>query len=125
MKGKTFEYDLMFENSSSDLLLTENLRNKNLIHRMMQSASYQEALNKLGDSQKYKRIEKGLEASDWNDCDKGKALLSSIYLRSVGKGENALELSLVLADNLALDKDARKEFNTPKYIKEAIKWVLS
>lgn len=125
MKGKTFEYDLMFGNSSSDLLLTENLRNKKLISRMMKSASYQEALDELGDTRKYKRIEDGLKASDWNACDKRKALLSSIYLRSVGKGENALELSLVLADNLALDKDARKEFNTPKYIKEAIKWVLS
>lgn len=125
MKGKTFEYDLMFENSNSDLLLTENLRNKKLIDRIMKSESYNDAVSRLGDSRKHKKIKNGLETSDWNDCEKKRALLSSIYLHSVEKGENALELLLVLADNLAVDKDKRKDFNTPKYIKEAIKWVLS
>jgi hypothetical protein len=55
---------------------------------------------------------------------KKKAVFASRYLNSVGKGENALELSVALKENL--EKRGTEEyqnFNVPNYIREAIEWM--
>lgn len=124
--GKTFEYDLMRFNPDLELLLTEGVNNQKEIKAMMGQnyAGALEKLKKTGD--KNKRIKASLEASDWGEEDKRKALIASRYLNSVGKGENALELSMALTENIELpDGDAKKKaFVVPDYIEEAIEWLL-
>ena len=60
----------------------------------------------------------------WSDYEKKAALNASRYLNSVGKGENALELSSILQENyLKNGTEDFQEFHVPKYIKDAIEWV--
>lgn len=72
------------------------------------------------------RIETSIKNSTWSDEDKKKAVLASRYLNSVGKGENALELSVKLKENYDLtDGNAnKKDFVVPQYIDEALTWLL-
>ena len=120
-KGKTFEYDLMLSNPVSDILLTDDLSNKKRISNMQQR-TYTEALALLPNRPVYNRIEESLSQCDWDENDKRQALLASVYLQSVSKGTNALELSQRLLENK--DSDNPKPFNVPKYIKDAIEWLI-
>lgn len=125
--GKTFEYQLAFDNPQSSLLLSESIANaeelQNLMN-MLDKNSIENMLKCLNDSKENSRIQCALKNSDWNINDKKKAIIASRYLNSVGKGENALELASVLKDNLLLKNSKEyKEFIVPKYISEAIKWV--
>lgn len=121
--GKTFEYDLALNNHNSELLLTDSITNKEMIKDLM-GATYEEAKKNIANTVENERIKEGLEKSDWDDEDKLKALIASIYLNSIQKGVNALELSSNLKENLNKDEDKRKAFNVPEYIKEAIEWLL-
>lgn len=98
-KGKTLEYDLMLHNSTSEILLVNGLPNKDEI-REIQATSFPACLEKLRKSKENHRIKESLNNSLWSDDDKKKALLAARYLNSVGKGENALELSIALRENL-------------------------
>lgn len=126
-KGKTFEYDLTLYNPKLELLLTESIANRNEIKTLMGKANLQDMLTELRESDENERIEESINNSDWYDEDKMKAIIASRYLNSVGKGENALELSVALMDNFELpDVDAnKKEFVVPNYIKNALTWLLS
>jgi hypothetical protein len=120
-KGKTFEYDLMLSNPVSDILLTDDLSNKKRISNMQQY-TYTEALALLPNRPVYNRIKGSLSQCDWDENDKKQALLASVYLQSVSKGTNALELSQRLLEDK--DSDNPKPFNVPKYIKDAIEWLI-
>lgn len=122
-KGKTLEYDLMLHNSTSEILLVKGLSNKDEI-KEIQATDYPACLEKLRKSKENERIKEALKVCPWSDEDKKKALLAARYLNSVGKGENALELSIVLRDNLSKPGGERKEFIVPKYIEEALIWLL-
>lgn len=122
-KGKTLEYDLMLHNSTSEILLVNGLPNKDEI-REIQATSFPACLEKLRKSKENHRIKESLNNSLWSDDDKKKALLAARYLNSVGKGENALELSIALRENLAKQWSERKDFIIPQYIKEALAWLL-
>ena len=52
--------------------------------------------------------------------------IASRYLSSISKGCNALELNLILEDNLMLPNgDKNKfDFNVPTYIDSALKWLF-
>lgn len=52
---------------------------------------------------------------------KRKHLIAAKYLNSVGKGENAMELSDILENNL---KNKKFDFKPPEYIKKAIEWII-
>lgn len=119
--GKTFEYELMLSNSDSDLLLTEDISNKKRIEEM-QKLSFSEALEKLPNWEICKRIRESLNSCDWEQEDKKRALLASVYLKSVSKGTNALELSQKLLENKYSDNP--KPFVVPQYIKDAISWLV-
>ncbi|MCG2138528.1 AAA family ATPase [Staphylococcus epidermidis] len=128
--GKTFEYQLMFDNPSLNLLLTDSISNSQELAELMDHYKKEVSLQKLMDilpkSSENKRIIKSLnETKDsWNEEEKKKALIASRYLNSVGKGENALELASVLKDNLELkNQDEYQEFIVPEYIANAIEWV--
>lgn len=122
-KGKTLEYDLMLHNSTSEILLVNGLPNKDEI-REIQATSFPACLEKLRKSKENHRIKESLNNSLWSDDDKKKALLTARYLNSVGKGENALELSIALRENLTKQWSERKDFIIPQYIKEALAWLL-
>lgn len=124
-KSRTFEYDLMLENSRNDILLLDDLQNKKILKSIMDADNFSTAKVKLRKSKSNTRIVNALESIDWSDEDKCKALLASVYLNSVGKGENALSLCVALNDNLDKNAEERKAFNVPEYIKKAIEWVLS
>lgn len=102
-KGKTFEYELAFENEECKLVFPDPLT--------------------LKDDEELK---KAVEACGWEEPNKKKALKAAYYLLQVdSKGENALELEQRLRANLSLKPEKRDNFVLPAYIKEAIEWVCS
>ena len=123
--GKTLEYDLMRENPNCELLLTESVSNSSEIKAMMKEQDVNEMMTKMRNSEANTRIKSSIEASEWTDEEKRKALLASRYLNSVSKGSNALELNVTLMDNLEKPEAERKEFHVPQYIIDALKWLLS
>lgn len=125
-KGKTFEYDLALCNPKLELLLTESIENQAELKKLMSQTRLQDMLDALRKSKANERIKDAINASSWSDEDKMKAVIASRYLNSVGKGENALELSVVLKDNFELEDDdpQKKTFVVPQYIQEALTWLL-
>ena len=125
--GKTLEYQLAWDNPSNELLLTEGISNAEELRDLMSMVgekSIDDMLKRMHDSEERQRIMEAIQKSIWDDAEKKKAIVSSRYLNSVGKGENALELASVLKDNLlSKGTDRFKEFIVPEYIKNAIKWV--
>lgn len=125
--GKTLEYQLIWDNPLNGLLLTESISNaKELsdLMSMINEKSIDDMLQRMHDSEEKQRIMIAIQKCTWNDSEKKKAVVSSRYLNSVGKGENALELASVLRDNLlSKGTDEFVEFIVPKYILKAIKWV--
>lgn len=125
-KGKTFEYDLVLYNPKSPLLLTDSISNQDELKTMMEKDKLDEMLAVMKKSKENERIATSIKNSAWSEEDKMKAVLASRYLNSVGKGENALELSVKLKENADLpDGNAnKKDFVVPQYINEALTWLL-
>lgn len=126
--GKTFEYDLILTNPNLKLLITEHMKNRRIINNLMDLLKNEKNLDEMKDelrkSKQNNRIIKSIEKSVWKENDKKIALLASIYLNSVDKGEHALELAYKLEDNFKKKgQDGYEEFKVPKYIENAIKWV--
>lgn len=129
--GKTLEYQLAFENEKCRLLLTPSLQNKDELNDLMtmieENKPLDDMLDKLRGSDENNRILDSITKSNrdsWSDEMKKKAIIASRYLNSVGKGENALELSSELRENLSKkDTEGFVDFNVPIYIKEAIEWM--
>lgn len=125
-KGKTFEYDLVLYNPKLELLLTESMSNKRELKKLVSKESLADMIDEMRSSEENNRIVASVNLSSWSDEEKMKAIVASRYLNSVGKGENALELSVALKDNfeLADDDSEKKVFNVPKYIQDALIWLL-
>lgn len=128
--GKTLEYQLILDNPSLKLLLTESIANKQELTELMDlysdNAPLSNLISTLSSTKENNRIIESLRnvGHDWKEDDKKKALIASRYLNSIGKGENALELASVLKDNLELKgQDEYQDFIVPKYIANAIQWV--
>lgn len=124
-KGKTFEYELILSNPNLELLVTESMSNKKEIRELMQ-LNYEGAKDRVKNSEKWNSIKTALDNTDWENEEKRKHLIASRYLCSIGKGENALELCMVLEENYSLkDGDDNKEtFIVPPYIHDALEWLL-
>lgn len=124
-KGKTFEYDLMLHNPTLDILLTESISNKDELTKLIKAYKEGKGIDEfiLRESAENKRIMDSITSSKctWEDDDRKKAIIAARYLNSVGKGENALELSLKLENDL---NSNTPKFNVPKYLKEAIEWIF-
>ena len=122
---------MAFENENRRLLLTPSLQNytelEDIIILLEQEKNTEDLLEKLRDSDENKRITDSIRTANMDTWDvelKKKAVFASRYLNSVGKGENALELSVALKENL--EKRGTEEyqnFNVPNYIREAIEWM--
>lgn len=129
--GRTLEYQIAFENPTCKLLITPSLSNSEELKDLMDfyegSTELDEFLEELSNTKENNRIKQSINSCDakiWDDNTKKKAIIASRYLNSVGKGENALELSSILRDNLyEKGKPGFKEFNVPTYIKDAIDWM--
>lgn len=124
-KGKTFEYELVLYNPALELLITDSIGNQAELKELMKyykdGKPIADFILKLRGSEENKRIIESIEASTWSEEEKKKAIISSRYLNSVGKGENAMELAFVLEDNYT--KAVKETFIVPDYIKEAIEWI--
>ena len=123
--GKTLEYDIMRENPNCKLLLTSSVSNLGEIKAMMEEQDVNEMMSKMRNSEANTRIKTSINASEWAEDEKRKALLASRYLNSVSKGSNALELNVALMNNLDKPEEDRDEFHVPQYIDEALTWLLS
>ncbi|WNF35244.1 AAA family ATPase [Bacillaceae bacterium IKA-2] len=127
--GTTFEYDLILNNPTLKLLITESMSNSTEIMKLMKLYEDREPLSKylieLRKSDENNRIIDSINMNvNWTEDQKYKAIIATRYLNSVGKGENALELAYVLEENLLKKGTAEyKEFIVPDYIKKAIAWV--
>lgn len=126
-KGKTLEYELLMSNPSLKLLLTDSISNRAELESLMtkyeeDDSTVEDLLNLLRDSDENTRIKKSINLSEGLSVEeKKKNIIASRYLNSVGKGENALELSYVLSKNVEKKGTADFiEFNVPQYIKNAI-----
>lgn len=121
-EGSTFEYEMLLENYKSSLFITESVANKELLKNLMENVEeiksnddLLEKVNKFNES-KLKALQiKYIENSKEDIQQKTKHIIASRYLASIGKGEVAQELAIVL------NKDI--EFNVPSYIKEALEWL--
>lgn len=127
--GKTFEYQLAFENPSCTLLITPSMANAEEIEKLMtnyHTSSFEELSQVLSETKENFRIIDGLKQASkmWDEDMKKRALIASRYLNSVSKGAHALELSSILQDNLE-EKGTEKyvDFQVPKYIAKAIDWM--
>lgn len=126
--GKTLEYDIAYYNPTNELIFVDGISNKkeleDLMEKYRKKESIENLLNTLSKSKENDRIKEGIISSTWSYDEKAKAIISSRYLNSIGKGENALELMYVLRENLSMKgKEGYKDFNVPQYIANAIKWV--
>ena len=104
----------------------------NILFGVMDAFSSGESLEYLfallRSSEEDKRItsalRKELSPEVWPESSKKAAVIASRYLNSVGKGENALELSSILQENYSKKGTPEfQEFHVPEYIKNAIEWV--
>lgn len=124
-KGKTLEYQIAFENPLLEILMNDSIKNKDELEALV--AVYKSGGSladfKLRESEENKRIINGISSapSSFSDDDKKKSVIASRYLNSVGKGENALELSIELEKDF--DSGSPK-FIVPKYLKDALEWLL-
>ena len=125
-EGKTLEYDLMLKNPTLELLITSTTKNKielkALISCQQKNSPLSDFIGYLRPSNENDRLIKSINANtSWSDDEKKKALIASRYLNSVGKGENALELSYLLKENF--NSGNTLGFEVPIYIQEAINWI--
>lgn len=125
--GKTFEYEILINNPTLDILLTDSISNSTEIKDLMAlystvGTTLQDLLDKLNASTENQRIIDSITANTtMSDDEKKKAIIAARYLNSVGKGENALELCYALQENLSKKGTADfKEFVVPPYIQSAI-----
>lgn len=125
--GKTFEYEILMNNPTLDILLTDSISNSTEIKDLMTlystvGTTLQDLLDKLKASTENQRIIDSITVNTtMTDDEKKKAIIAARYLNSVGKGENALELCYALQENLNKKGTADfKEFVVPPYIQSAI-----
>ncbi len=124
-KGKTLEYELALYNPTLKLLLTESISNESELAELMKAYEDGKGLEdfNLRDSEENKRIKESITSTNctWDGDDKKKAIIAARYLNSVGKGENALELSVKLEEDF---NSGAPRFVVPNYLKEAIEWLF-
>lgn len=126
-EGKTFEYEVMLHNPQCKMLILDDMANHDTLIKLMGCKTYEaaSAIFRTGKSWR-QRILDALDKSELSDDKKVAALTASLYLKSVEKGEYALDLSNILEDNLENQKNGESfnVFVVPNYIKEGIQWLL-
>jgi putative ATP-dependent endonuclease of the OLD family len=137
-KGKTLEYELAIENPTSEILITDSFPKSNSVHT---ADNYKKIISQYPCSftdmvrvyntllEQEKSVDDGIvekiSTCSWNEEEKKKAIVASIYYRIVRnvKGEHAF----FLEQNIRINNksgDAKKPFYVPEYIKNAINKIL-
>lgn len=135
-KGKTFEYEIAYNNPNCKLLITDSSSNQNELEKLMdaysENKSIDEILEEFKDNKTKTKYKNFLEnnITSWSEDEKKRTLIATRYLESIennsGKGEYALELNYELRTNLEKRKaDDYIKFKIPKYIEDALKWVCN
>lgn len=122
-KGKTFEFELIFNNPNCSLLLVPEMAKHDQIVNLMEA--YREGKS-LEEMQTICSEFDFINASEiWDENEKKKALIAARYYKSVknSKGSFALEIENNLQRNLELPEDKRISFIVPQYIQNAINFV--
>ncbi|MEX1013965.1 MAG: hypothetical protein WDZ80_02285 [Candidatus Paceibacterota bacterium] len=127
--SKTLEYDLILNNPSAEILLTESIQNRDELTDLMKlhanEKNYKDLIEKLRKGTLKEKITTTIEKQGkFTERDKCEAIIAARYLSSIAKGENALELSSNLKQNLSKkETDDFVDITLPKYIKDAIDWI--
>jgi len=119
---KTFEYDLAYENSSTELIVTDACNDKETLKAFVSSSSIShQHFNGIMDTDLWRSVDEAAV----DDNVKAKMAFAMYYLTMVegDKGEHAFELALQLRENLALPEAERQPFTVPHHIEEAILWA--
>ncbi len=123
--GKTLEYDLALYNPTLELLLTDSIANKDEIQELMKAFTDGKTITEftLRSSEENDRINNSINSTlcTFGEVDKKKAIIASRYLNSIGKGENALELSICLEEDF---NSTMPTFVVPAYLKNAIECLF-
>lgn len=127
-KGKTLEYELAVANPSCRLLITDCFPSKGknreaLFKQIMKAYDEDKTLDELIALCNHDDITKSINSSAWEEFEKKKALIASVYHSTIEniKGEHAFYLEKQLRDNL--NKVEKEIFNVPKYIKNSIDYI--
>ena len=93
---------------------------KNMFEKYASGSSIDELLSACENAD----IKERINNSSWNEDDKKKALIASVYYRSVEKtkGIHAFILEKQLRDNL-YKTDDREDFKVPDYLKDCITYI--
>lgn len=128
-KGKTLEYDLALFNPCSELLLTDEMADtgkngRQSLKDMFEKYTSGSSIDELLLACKNADIKEMINNSIWDENDKKKALIASVYYRSVEntKGIHAFILEKQLRDNLVKTND-REDFKVPDYLKNCIEYI--
>lgn len=129
-KGKTLEYDLAFYNPTLNLLLTGSIGSKTKPYLEKVTSKFGETFDIFieylwkKDKDYLKIAFKNVDNAKWTENDKKNAIFAALYLKAIGKGENALDLSVALEENLSKKETSKyQDFQVPQYIKDAIEWI--
>lgn len=121
-KSSTFEYDLLLQNTTCELLITESVSNDKEIKKLMElyqnKNPLEEMVQELGENAFSAEVRALLEANKLSDDEGTKqSLIASRYLISIKKGEVAQELAQ------AVSSDIESKISPPTYIRRAIEWI--
>ena len=94
----------------------------NAIEEMIQEYQYKLGVDEINKNE----ILFGLSTCDWEEGDKKKALIAAIFYKIVSnsKGEHAFYFEQNLRENFRKEGDAKKEFNIPSYIEDALMKII-
>jgi putative ATP-dependent endonuclease of the OLD family len=125
-KGKTFEFDLAFNNPGESSLLVEEIPKKAELESMMKAYTEGKSFSDIAAMSSTSSITRDIQKAppkDWSEDQKKRALIAARYHKSVegAKGDLALQLLNQLLDNLA--KKQAGGFEVPSYIRDAIIWA--
>ncbi len=120
--GKTFEYDLAYENPELGVLLNESINDKHqaLLKKLVEILNCKD-FSSFAHEDEDEEVKKLLDDGDWEMERKKRAKIAANYLNAVSKGENALFIQYAIDEKL---ENGEKNFiQVPKHIRDAIEWA--
>lgn len=127
-RGKTLEYDLMFQNADnkeySKLLISNFISKKDELLDLIENfdSNIDSFYEKVSIDKDIIEIIKDI---NWNEKDKKRSLISARYLKSIestkSKGENAFEILSNLKENMNQNSFS---INIPKHIEDMINFIF-
>jgi putative ATP-dependent endonuclease of OLD family len=122
-KGKTFEYEIAFNNPTLSLLPSDSMTpdDKNILTTLI--GLYSESYDAFVADKEDEDVKNSLSFCSWTEDEKKRAKFAANYLFAVKKGDNAFGLQQRLRKNLIKQHTERVAFVIPEYIKNTIDWV--